>query len=50
MKENNLISAMTENEMTDTRGGLIGAIAAIYIGYLAIGAKICWEMGVDNRQ
>lgn len=50
MKENNLISVMTESEMTDTRGGIIVALLTFTIGYMAIGATICWEMGVDNRQ
>ncbi len=40
---------LTLEESRETNGGIIFAIAGLALGWMAIGAYICWEMAVDNR-
>ena len=47
--ENYGVKKLTKKEINNTSGGLIFIIAALALGWMAIGAGICWSMAEDNR-
>ncbi len=37
-------------EKVETAGGILLAVAGLALGWMAIGAYVCWEMAADNRE
>ncbi|WP_400071529.1 hypothetical protein [Zobellia russellii] len=41
---------LSYKEKVGTDGGILLAVAGLALGWMAIGATICWEMAKDNRE
>lgn len=53
-KNDFLVKSLTLDEQQTVSGGVIVALAVglatVAVGYMAIGAKVCWDMAIDNRE
>lgn len=49
-KNDFLVKSLTLDEQQIVSGGLIVALTTFVVGYMAIGATVCWNMAIDNRE
>lgn len=44
------VTELNKREIENTDGGVLLAVAGLALGWMAIGAGICWSMAEDNRE